>query len=99
MRLKPQFRCICAGHKASKPVGLRADQKSPFGNFRTSVGDLSRCSASTEWCALLGRFIAAVGLIVVYWPNRPLFGSALCPLLGRKGASARLASFSRRLGG
>jgi hypothetical protein len=32
-------------------------------------------------------------------PNNPLFGNAFCPLLGRKGASKRLTSFSRELGG
>jgi hypothetical protein len=31
--------------------------------------------------------------------NKPLFGNAFCPLLGRKGASERLSSFSRKLGG
>ena len=31
--------------------------------------------------------------------NKPLFGNAFCPLLGRKGASNRLSSFSRELGG
>jgi hypothetical protein len=34
-----------------------------------------------------------------YWPNRLLFGNAFCPLLGRKGASARVSSRSRKLGG
>jgi hypothetical protein len=31
--------------------------------------------------------------------NKPLFGNAFCLLLGRKGASERLSSFSRKLGG
>jgi hypothetical protein len=38
-------------------------------------------------------------LATSYEPNSPLFGSAFCPLLGRKGASARVSSFSRKLGG
>src|SRR5258708_5254716 len=33
-----------------------------------------------------------------YGLNKPLFGSAFCPLLGRRGASARLSSCSRKLG-
>jgi hypothetical protein len=34
-----------------------------------------------------------------YEANRPLAGNAFCPRLGAKGASARLASCSRRLEG
>ncbi|SHH06912.1 hypothetical protein SAMN05444169_5571 [Bradyrhizobium erythrophlei] len=34
-----------------------------------------------------------------YWPNRPAFGKAFCALFGRNGASARVASCSRKLGG
>jgi hypothetical protein len=34
-----------------------------------------------------------------YGANNPLFGNAFCPLLGRNGASARLRSCSRKLGG
>jgi hypothetical protein len=30
--------------------------------------------------------------------NKPVFGKAFCPLLGRKGAAARVSSFSRKLG-
>jgi len=30
--------------------------------------------------------------------NRPLFGNAFCPLVDRKGASARLSSFSLKVG-
>jgi hypothetical protein len=31
--------------------------------------------------------------------NKPLLGNAFCPLIGRKGASARVSSCSRKLGG
>jgi hypothetical protein len=42
-----------------------------------------------HWFPMIGR----------YEPNKPLLGKAFCPRPGNKGASARLASSSRRLGG
>ncbi len=39
------------------------------------------------------------GLVNAQELNKPLFGNAFCPLLGRKGASERLSSFSRKVGG
>jgi hypothetical protein len=56
-----------------------------------SCGGLSPCGAR--------GFVCLRKTIMGYEPNKPLFGSACCPRLGSKGASARIASCSRRLDG
>jgi len=58
-----------------------------------------RVTRGTNRYSSLARVVPLREAIMRYVTNRPLVGKAFCPRVGRKGASARLASCSRRLEG
>jgi hypothetical protein len=66
---------------------------------RSAVGNRGNSSSVSSSPNFSSTAAAPLALGQAYWPNKPPFGNAFSPLLGRNGASARLSSFSRKLGG
>jgi hypothetical protein len=80
----------CTLSRSGNPTRCERNLTELLDNF---VGDGEQCCRQGKAERLRGLSATSSQ------PNSQPFGTAFCPLLGRKGASARLASCSRRPGG